>query len=241
VNQSPFLNSDDIVWIVAPHADDEILGAGGLLLQAQEIGAQIYVLFVTVSGFKTVRGGATVDFETRHQEVLSITKSLSVSGYDILYQGEEKHLKLDTLPTATLVEWLESKSQFGLAHIKPTLVLLPSPKHNHQDHRAVYQAGLSVLRTNPNNEKHRQCTLAYEIPGTGQLGLSGFDPTFYLELSKENVEKKCELFSLYASQVSEEPSLRSLHAIKTLAQYRGMECGYHYAESYELLRYKNRL
>jgi N-acetylglucosamine malate deacetylase 1 len=236
----PFLTGEDVVWVVAPHADDEILGAGGLLLQAKRAGAQIHILYVTVSGFKTVRGGADTDSKTRRQEVRSVTNSLEVAAYDILYQGEEQHLKLDTLPLADLVEWLERTSACALAQVRPTVALLPSPKHNHQDHRAVYRAGLAALRSNPANERHRQCALAYEIPGSGQLGLPGFDPNVYLELTASEVEEKCGLFSHYVSQVSSGPSLRSPYAIKTLAQYRGLECGYTGAEAFELLRLKVR-
>ncbi len=236
----PFLTRDDVIWIVAPHADDEILGAGGLLVQAHQAGAEIYVLYVTVAGFETVRGGMSVGFKARLQEVEAVTGSLSVAGYDILYEKGENHLELDTLPTVTLVDWLERGSKFGLARVKPTVVLLPSFKHNHQDHRAVYEAGLAVLRSNPVCERHRQCVLAYEIPGTGQLGLPGFDPTVYLELTADDLEKKCDLFARYVSQVLEEPGLRSPYAIKTLAQYRGLEGGYSRAEAFELLRLKVR-
>jgi LmbE family N-acetylglucosaminyl deacetylase len=237
---SNFLTSSDVVWIVAPHADDEILGAGGLLLQAHEVGAAIFVLYVTVSGYGVVRGGANADLESRMKEVEAVTGMLGVDEYDILFKGEERHLKLDTVPVATLIDWLERGSTFGATQVKPTVALLPSRKHNHQDHRAVHEAGISVFRSNPTNEKQRLAVLAYEVPGTGQLGLEGFDPNVYLELNADDLRQKCLLYEKYASQVSQKPGLRSLHAIEILAQYRGFEAGCDFAEAFELLRLRVR-
>src|SRR3989344_130052 len=234
------IQKEDIVWVVAPHADDEILGCGGLLSMSQAVGARTYVLYLTVSGFTPMNGGSSSNLDSRMKEVEAVAKSLNITGYDILFKGEEKHLRLDTVPLADLVNWLERTSAFPSSQIKPTMILLPSPKHNHQDHKAAYEAGLSLVRTNPSFEGDKLCVMAYEVPGTGQTGLPAFQPNVYFELSQDTLERKCSLFSLYESQMSEKPKLRSLHAIRTVAQFRGLDAGYEFAEAYELLRAKFR-
>ncbi len=208
---------------------------------SQAIGAKTYVLYLTVSGFTPMNGGLSSNLDSRMKEVEAVTKALNVTGYDILFKGEEKHLRLDTTPLADLVDWLERTSAFSSSQIKPTWILLPSPKHNHQDHRVAYEAGLSLVRTNPLLERDRIQVMSYEVPGTGQTGLPAFQPNVYFELSQDALERKCSLFSLYGSQVSEKPKLRSLHAIRTVAQFRGLEAGYEFAEAYELLRAKFRV
>lgn len=238
MNVHPFITENDVIWIVAPHADDEILAAGGLLSIASQAGARIFILYVTVSGFEVIRGGCNSVLDSRMQEVRAVTDTLSIVGYDILFKGAEKHLKLDTVPLATLIGWMETQSTCSLCDVKPTIILLPSVKHNHQDHRAVYEAGMSVTRSNPDIERDKLCVMAYEIPGTGQLGGAGFEATVYLELNEDMIQAKCRLFEQYASQVAKKPGLRSIHAIRTLAQYRGLECGCEYAEAYELLKLK---
>jgi LmbE family N-acetylglucosaminyl deacetylase len=43
----PPLMADDHIVIVAPHPDDEILGAGGLIQQARAVGAEVHVIYLT--------------------------------------------------------------------------------------------------------------------------------------------------------------------------------------------------
>ena len=43
--------------VVAPHADDEVLGAGGLILRARREGWEVTVLFMTIAGFRSEASG----------------------------------------------------------------------------------------------------------------------------------------------------------------------------------------
>lgn len=236
-----FITPEDRILLIAPHADDEVLGAGGLLSVAKEIGAKVYVLYVTLSGYTPTRGGSASDVDSRGKELESAVNALGLDGYDVLYKGEKYHLKLDSIPILEIVRWLELESNVSVSKVKPTILLIPSGKHNHQDHRVVYDAGLSIVRTNHSYEDGKYCCMTYEIPGVGQAGLPTFDPSFYLEMDESMIDRKCKLFSLYSSQVAVKPHLRSLHSIKSLAQYRGIEAGYEYAEAFELLRMKYRM
>lgn len=49
MNLTPFppLSSDDRILVLAPHPDDEVLGAGGLLLEAKEKGAETIIVIAT--------------------------------------------------------------------------------------------------------------------------------------------------------------------------------------------------
>ena len=42
--------------VVAPHADDEVLGAGGLVALAQIRGWRVHVLYATVAGYRVSPG-----------------------------------------------------------------------------------------------------------------------------------------------------------------------------------------
>ena len=44
--------SIESLLVVAPHADDEVLGAGGLMAQASRNGAKVHVIFMAVDGLK---------------------------------------------------------------------------------------------------------------------------------------------------------------------------------------------
>ena len=43
----PSITADDRIIVVAPHPDDEVLGAGGLIQQACAIGAEVHVIYLT--------------------------------------------------------------------------------------------------------------------------------------------------------------------------------------------------
>jgi LmbE family N-acetylglucosaminyl deacetylase len=230
------LKKEDVVLILAPHADDEVLGAGGFIQLAKTAGAKVYVLFFSVYGLKLVNGGYLTDVKSRKDEIKAVMSKLNIDGYDIMFDTEKEHLRLDTIAIKDMVDWAEAKSACSLSKVKPTFILVPSCKHNNQDHRRVYEVGLSLTRTNPSQDYGRLCVLSYEIPGTGLCGLDSFSPNVYYELSKELLESKCSAFALYKSQVAPKPRLRSIHAINVLAMHRGLEAGYEYAEGFELLR-----
>lgn len=232
------LNKESKLWIIAPHADDEILGCGGLIARAKEVDSEIYLLLATLSGFKAINGGTDSQHGERENELRDVIRSVKPAGYDVLFRKGEYHLELDTLPIKDIINWLEIESNYSFTKVRPNIVLLPSGNHNHQDHRAIHEAGLTIIRTNPKINSHDLLILEYEVPGTGQPGFSTFSPNLYIELSIEQLEKKCNWFSLYTSQVADKPHLRSLHAIKTLASFRGLETGYDFAEAFNIIMSK---
>ena len=46
-NVFPSITSQDRIVVVAPHPDDEVLGAGGLIQQACTAGAEVHVIYLT--------------------------------------------------------------------------------------------------------------------------------------------------------------------------------------------------
>src|SRR6266853_6003186 len=43
----PPITANDRIVVVAPHPDDEVLGAGGLIQQACAVGAEVHVIYLT--------------------------------------------------------------------------------------------------------------------------------------------------------------------------------------------------
>ncbi|MDD5087924.1 MAG: PIG-L family deacetylase [bacterium] len=224
------------VWIVAPHADDEALGCGGLLAQAKRVGAEVYVLVVTLAGYAPLSAGTACSHAARTLEMQAALRAVHATGSDVLFGHGDNHCLLDSVPLKTLVDWLETGSPYSFHRLQPNIVLLPSAQHSHQDHRRVHEAMMVVLRTPPNGDVAVRWVLEYEVPGTGLPGVGTFDPNFYLQLTEEDVREKCRLFECYRSQVAEEPHMRSLHAIRTQAAFRGMQTGGYFAEAYRVVR-----
>ena len=227
-----FTGGGKTILVVAPHADDEALGAGGLLGLASGMGARIHVQYVTVSGFAPQRGGSGVGTSQRMAEVGAVAARLNLASYDVLFEGEQHHLRLDACPVHDLLSWMESGSACSLTAVDPDVVLIPSGKHNHQDHRAVHQACMGLARARVGGKP--RLFIEYEIPTSCCPGTPAFDPRVYVRLDEDLMRFKKDVFSLYASQVCEPPGLRSLYAVETLARLRGLECGAEFAEAFEL-------
>src|SRR4051812_37271375 len=85
---------NQILLVISPHPDDEVLGSGGLIKRIKDEGGKVYVLFLTV--------GVTVEYSQkgisteseRLKEIEEAAKYLKYDDYRIVFIGEDYHLKL---------------------------------------------------------------------------------------------------------------------------------------------------
>lgn len=202
------------ILVIAPHADDEVLGCGGYLLHKAKEGAEIHILIATIGG-KDKRQV----YEERIAEFDNVCKSLNAEGV-VLYQN--KDAELDTVSTFELVTLIDK----AIDGIKPDEIFI-SYKSRHQDHIKLYQCALTSIRL---REGYMPKFVAlYEYPFVSD----GFDTIdggkMYHDIS-DNIEDKVKLFSCYKSQIRKSPSPLNEGGIKRLASYRGLDIGVDYAE-----------
>jgi LmbE family N-acetylglucosaminyl deacetylase len=120
--------------VVAPHADDETIGCGGLLLQLADRGAALRVLYLTDSA------GPSADAAyagRRRAETEEAARLLGVTGVD---RAE--------LPDGRLAEHVETAAAAiarALLSQRPRLLLVPSPVEVSADHRAAFAAAHRAL------------------------------------------------------------------------------------------------
>jgi LmbE family N-acetylglucosaminyl deacetylase len=79
--------------------------------------------------------------------------------------------------------------------------------------------------------------LAYETLSETEFGLDPsktFQPNVFVDIS-QHLEQKLALFRIYASEIGESPYPRSDVAVRALAQFRGCNSGYDFAEGFQLL------
>jgi LmbE family N-acetylglucosaminyl deacetylase len=217
--------------VVAPHGDDEVLGAGGLIagLTLSRVRVRVVFFAVDASTHYGIDGATTL--QQRLDEIACASRLLRYE-YRIVFQGEGLLERLDTVPQRTMVDLLEDE----LDAAKPDIVLLPDGNDYDQDHRACFQAGLAATRPMPRSVgKHLvPRVMTYESP---KLGWSqAFQPTAYYDVS-ELLETKLQAISVYGSQLRAEPHVRSLENIRALARLRGGESGVTYAEGFRVLRW----
>lgn len=219
--------------VVAPHADDEILGAGGLMTRLAAEGWDVQVLFMTMSGYQSAARGdrsTTADVEAEAGEALRV---VGVAGHDVLFRGEERHLQLDAVAQKFLIEFIDH----GLRRLRPGLVLMPCAGHYHQDHQATNRACVAALRPAPDGQRPLVPTvLAYGHAHGGWGGAPyAFQPSVFADITAQ-METKLRALAAYGSQLCEPPHPRSLQGVRDHAASWGAFSGTRYAEPFECIR-----
>lgn len=224
--------------IVAPHADDEVLGAGGFIAEACRHGWETHIFFATVSGYSSEARGDYSTAASRLDEVKKMAAFLNVTSYAVLFSGEDgerKHLRLDTVPQSELISFISH----AIAAVRPSVAVIPYLGYYHQDHRAVASACIASLRPAPDSPLRPfvPVVLAYGHAARGWGGEAyTFNPNFFVDISR-SIETKLEAIACYKSQLCEPPHPRSLSVIRDSCSAWGVFAGVSYAEQFECLRF----
>jgi N-acetylglucosamine malate deacetylase 1 len=219
--------------IVAPHADDEVLGAGGLIALLVERGWRVEVAFATVSGYDSAHRGDSSDSRLRVAEMEAAARVLGVADTEVWPDGDEFHLKLDIVPCSSLIRFVETHIQ----RLKPQLVVMPCRGHYHQDHRSMAHACIAALRPAPAAGRPFVSTvLAYGHTGFAWGGREcSFEPTIFVDVSTV-ITAKMSALRCYATQLCDPPHPRSVEGMTSFAATWGALAGVQYAEPFECLR-----
>jgi len=223
--------------VIAPHPDDEVLGCGSLIKKIKDAGGKVYVLFLTVGDTKDFTKEGLSTAKERKKEIKKAAEFLKIDNYQLAFEGNNYHLKLDLLGQKQLMDLIERESIVSIEKVKPTIVAFPSPYSYNQDHRVTAVATHAALRPVPNNDKHFVPTvLSYEEPADSWELQKRPEPNFFLQLSKKELETKLTALKIHKSQLRTFPSPRSTEALKALAMVRGSQSGCQFAEAFFLYR-----
>jgi LmbE family N-acetylglucosaminyl deacetylase len=222
---------NDRLLVIAPHADDEILGCGGLISKVKDDGGKVYVLIFNVGSIEKANNKKHSDI--RKKETAAAMKYLKVDGYETIFDSPEDNRYLDAKPLHSLISKIETDTKVSLTKTKPTIVAIPTIKSHHQDHLHVHNACIAALR--PLSSPIADIVLSYEAPEHSRWSTSGvFEPNLYLDISKY-ISKKIQGFYKYKSQIRNKG--RDKDTITNHAEYRGKEVGRKYCEAYFVHRF----
>jgi len=213
--------------VVAPHPDDEVLGAGGTLLRRKAEGAKVAWLVVTAISCQS--GWSEEQVSQRADE---IKKSTKFFGFDQVFLLNFPTAQLDHVPMSELVSGISA----AFKSFEPNEVFLPHPADIHTDHRVVFDAVASCTKwfRYPSIER----VLTYETLSETDFGLRtehAFRPSVYVNI-ESFIDRKLQAMEIYKSELGEFPFPRSHEAIRALSTLRGAASGFKAAEAFELLR-----
>ncbi|KQS91855.1 PIG-L family deacetylase [Chryseobacterium sp. Leaf394] len=186
--------------IVAPHADDESLGCGGVISLLRKFGQTVYILLLsdgTLSHPNSREYPAEELRDLREKELLDAAEILGVPAENIIFCRYPDR-NVPSINHEGFENAVKSISKM-MAMIQPQSIFVPWRRDPHPDHRAAFQL---IDASETANAK------IYEYPiWLRELGQNGDEPTtdesmpFRLNISSV-LAKKNEAVSQHRSQIS---------------------------------------
>tara|TARA_B100000780_G_C21095755_1_gene441911 strand:+ start:95 stop:778 length:684 start_codon:yes stop_codon:yes gene_type:complete len=219
------------ILVIAPHPDDEVLGAGGILAKSKKLGYKTKVLTIctnfTATHSKKKLENCLKEAKKAHK-ILNVDKSVFFNIPALTAHKE---------PT----EILTSRIYNEIKNFEPSIVLIPFPDM-HQDHKVIFNLCMAVTRPKGIGKKI-SLVACYEVPSATYYSAPKIEPNFYpnwnVDISS-SIKKKSNALKEYKSTLSKDETARSVKAINSLASFRGSQCGFNYAESFYIIRHQSK-
>jgi LmbE family N-acetylglucosaminyl deacetylase len=120
--------------IIAPHPDDELLGAGAIMARAIAHGESVYVLVLTDGGGSDPEADTAALAEQRRRECEAGLKIMTGTQIPVMYlnlpDGAFETRKVDLSPCSEVVTFLTQAN--------PTTILVSDASDAHPDHKAAF-------------------------------------------------------------------------------------------------------
>ncbi len=215
------------ILVIAPHADDEVLGVGGTIAKLVDEGNDVYVAVMTVP--------EPPDFSP---ELAPQIRAEALHSHKLLGVKDTLFLRL---PAARLDVTPHKIANQKLCEvfdqIRPHTVFIPFLGDIHLDHQ--YSALSALVASRPHQPFAPRVVYAYETLSETNWNAPYVTPAFvpntYIDISPY-LERKIEAMKAYASQIQSFPHERSEEALRALATLRGSTVSCFAAEAFVLHR-----
>ncbi|WP_201529903.1 PIG-L deacetylase family protein [Psychrobacter frigidicola] len=219
------------ILVVAPHADDEVLGCGGSIAKHVRLGDTVYVAIMTNASVGAPELFSSESIESVRIEAVKSHETLGV-----------KETRFYDFPAPQL----EQYPQYKIAGILNSLIkeknidtmYIPHKGDLHLDHGVIYNASLVAARPLPGQSVRH--IYAYETLSETEWGHPTADavfiPRYFNVLNNSDFTSKIKAMECFSSQLKEFPNTRSIKAIEHLGALRGAYVGVNIAESFDIIR-----
>ena len=219
----------EVVLVVVAHSDDESISMAGTISKHIKKGDKVFVISMT-NGVGA-RDDANLN-KINQRKNASVTAS-KVLGFEWGDCYDFSDNVMDSYPLIEIVKAVE-KAKYKY---RPTLVYTHSGADLNVDHRVVANSVLTAFRPQP-NELCKELRL-FEVASATDYGNSAitgsFSPNLFIDISNE-WPAKVKALEAYMEEMREYPHSRSIKGIKNLANLRGNQVGYDFAEAFEVIR-----
>jgi len=219
----------EVVLVVVAHSDDESISMAGTIHKHIKKGDKVFVISMTDG--VGARDDANLN-KINQRKNASVTAS-KVLGFEWGDCYDFSDNVMDSYPLIEIVKAVE-KAKYKY---RPTLVYTHSGADLNVDHRVVANSVLTAFRPQP-NELCKELRL-FEVASATDYGNSAitgsFSPNLFIDISNEWPDK-VKALEAYMEEMRAYPHSRSIQGIKNLANLRGNQVGYDFAEAFEVIR-----
>jgi LmbE family N-acetylglucosaminyl deacetylase len=213
--------------VVAPHPDDEVLGAGGTMARLADAGLDVHVAIVTE--------GKPPAYSAEHLRAIKAeaTAAHRILGVSATHWLAQPAAGLGELPHGTLNAALRKI----VVDLAPDTILIPFLGDIHLDHQRVFLSSLVAAR--PHQSDYPRLILAYETMSETNWNAPYVTPPFVPNVFvgiEDTIGRKLEAMAAFGSQVRQPPHERSLETLRALATLRGATVHRAAAEAFVLIR-----
>ena len=215
------------VLVVAPHPDDEILGAGATMAKHVAEGDTVYVCVATkgAAPLYSEEGVAYIREELKKaHKIIGVTESFFIDFPAVMMEEVERYK-------------INGKMQDLINQLTPDIIYMPHFGDMQKDHSMVAESVMVAVRP---KQKHKvKAVYAYETLSETEWNIphtaNSFIPNVYNDVS-DFIDTKIKALRCYQSQLSPFPNPRSEEAVLSLAKYRGSTVLVKAAEAFMLIR-----
>lgn len=218
------------ILIIAPHPDDETLGAGGTAAKFVSEGHEVAVLIVS--------GHLPPLYKI---EDYKETVSEALKAFNILGISDNRFLEIPaTFVGNEPVHILNGRISAVVREVAPQIVLTAYPDR-HIDHRVVFDSVMVATRP-VGVGREIEILAAYETLSETHWNAAHIEPNFvpnWIVDISDFMDQKLRALACYRSQVQDFPGSRSIEAIEALAKFRGTQSGFAFGEAFHIIRMKS--
>lgn len=215
------------ILVIAPHPDDEILGAGGTIARHIDEKDNVFVCVVTERTPDVF--GKELPLKV-HAESQLVKDFMRIKDY---YYLKFPSIKVDTVPQYKINNAIENV----IKKTHPNIIYTCCGGDINIDHKQVFQSTLVACR--PKGNGVIQAIYSYETLSETEWdspdSANYFKPNYFVDISKY-LEQKTNAMEIYASQKMNKYSPREWTTIKAHARIRGSTINVEYAEAFILIR-----
>jgi LmbE family N-acetylglucosaminyl deacetylase len=220
---------NEIVLIVAAHADDEVLGCGGAIAKHTARGDSVHLLLMA-DGVSSRQQLVASSAEERNK---ALHRAADILGVKTITQASLADNQLDTISLLELTRVIENE----VDRIAPAIVYTHHFGDLNVDHRCTQQAVMTACRPQPLHPVRR--ILGFEVLSSTEWNTPQqcpFSPNYFMDISGY-LSTKLAALEAYSTEMRIAPHSRSIEHSSILARHRGYSVGVDACEAFEVYRW----